>query len=281
MCLDVSDLVWDPKATANNCTLTFDDLAGDGSIASAHIEGYGHGYSIGGPDELSEQPSDLPASTGAPLTISLAKYPPLTVDSILNISGSQFSTGGFEHWLSIPDGPNGTYAVRSGDLVDSQDSWLSAAVTGPAQLQFQWKVSSQPGHDLLTFSVDGTTVTTASGETGWTNVTYNLTSGIHQLQWRYAKDAATLQGGDCGWLSSMGPPASSANDTTQPNTTNATSPGEDNSTNETPPPEPAPPTNETTEGNNTTMVANALGARTEPTAPSSIGALELRTVERR
>ncbi len=39
-----------------------------------------------------------------------------------------------------------------------------------------------------------------SGETGWQQKSYSVTSGIHILKWRYVKDGSGQSGDDCGWV---------------------------------------------------------------------------------
>jgi hypothetical protein len=57
-------------------------------------------------------------------------------------------------------------------------------------VKFYWKVSSHQGYDYLQFYIDSTLKDQISGEVGWQQKSYPVTSGIHILKWRYVKDGA-------------------------------------------------------------------------------------------
>ncbi len=94
----------------------------------------------------------------------------------------------------------GGSALQSGHVHGTQTSWVETSVTGPAQISFYWKVISEPGHDFLTFYVDGGPVYSISGEIDWQQRAYALPEGKHTLRWDYKKDNSVDYGLDGGWL---------------------------------------------------------------------------------
>jgi alpha-tubulin suppressor-like RCC1 family protein len=101
-------------------------------------------------------------------------------------------------------------AAQSGHISDSQQSTLQTTVTGPGTLTFWWKVSSEENFDFLEFFVDATNVANISGEVDWQQMTFAIPSGVHTLNWTYAKDPSVSVGQDAGWLDevSFTPPVS-------------------------------------------------------------------------
>jgi RHS repeat-associated protein len=67
-------------------------------------------------------------------------------------------------------------------------------------VKFYWKVSSEQSHDYLQFYIDSTLKDQISGEVGWQQKSYAVSSGIHTLKWRYVKDGSGQSGDDCGWV---------------------------------------------------------------------------------
>ncbi len=112
-----------------------------------------------------------------------------------------WTTGGTADWF----GQTSTYyyggdAAVSGDISHSQISWMQTNVTGPGNLSFYWKVSSEIGWDYLKFYIDGVEQHAISGDTDWTQKTYSIGSGTHTLKWEYSKDYSISYGEDCGWV---------------------------------------------------------------------------------
>ncbi|MFK8014837.1 MAG: thrombospondin type 3 repeat-containing protein, partial [Gammaproteobacteria bacterium] len=66
--------------------------------------------------------------------------------------------------------------------------------------QFYYRVDSQEDADFLTFSVDGTTELTTSGDTGWQVFRLPIAAGPHTLEWRYTKDGSVAEGLDGAWI---------------------------------------------------------------------------------
>lgn len=113
-----------------------------------------------------------------------------------------FQTGATYGWYAQRDihyfpGPE---AARSGYLPNRASSRLESQVTGPAQVSFCWKVSSEADCDLLEFLLDGEEIATISGERDWSRFTLAVPAGVHSLAWNYGKDGSVAGGSDAGWL---------------------------------------------------------------------------------
>jgi hypothetical protein len=95
---------------------------------------------------------------------------------------------------------DGIAAAQSGAITNSEESILQTTVTGPGMLAFWWKVSSEEDFDFLEFFIDATNAAAISGEADWQQLTFAIPSGVHTLNWTYAKDLSVSVGQDAGWL---------------------------------------------------------------------------------
>ena len=104
------------------------------------------------------------------------------------------TTGGDANWYEDTDG-----SWRSGDIGDSQTSWIEVEVTGPCGVSFKWKTSSESNCDWLAVSVDGEEKSRISGiSDDWRNCTFAVAEiGAHTLRWTYSKDDSVSDGDDC------------------------------------------------------------------------------------
>ena len=107
------------------------------------------------------------------------------------------STGGDANWSVETDG-----SWKSGDINDSQSTWAQVTVTGPCEVSFMWKTSSESNYDWLTLYVDGDQNDRISGEmSDWVLKSVAIgDSGSHVVKWTYSKDTSQSNGGDCGWV---------------------------------------------------------------------------------
>jgi hypothetical protein len=78
-------------------------------------------------------------------------------------------------------------------------------VNCPAQfdLSFALKTSTEADYDFLTFWIDNVEVGSWSGENDWTEVSYVLAAGSHNLRWRYEKDFIVTAGMDACWIDNI------------------------------------------------------------------------------
>jgi len=95
---------------------------------------------------------------------------------------------------------DGEDALRIGPLTDFQSASFSSEVTGPDEIAFWWKVSSEEFFDVLTFRIDGELQSVISGEVDWTRRVFKIPPGRHLLEWSYLKDESTNGGSDNAWV---------------------------------------------------------------------------------
>ncbi|HWH68533.1 MAG TPA: immunoglobulin domain-containing protein, partial [Candidatus Sulfotelmatobacter sp.] len=116
-----------------------------------------------------------------------------------------WTTSGDAAWFPENQYPSYfTPAARSGSITNNQSSTIQTTVTGPGTLTFQWKVSSEPTADHLSFLVNGEEQRRISGQTYWQSETFYLGAGPQTLRWTYAKDGQGSAGQDAAWLDWVG-----------------------------------------------------------------------------
>ena len=109
------------------------------------------------------------------------------------------STGGAADWNVEADG-----SWKSGAISDSQSTWVQVSVTGPCDVSFKWKTSSEGSYDWLIFYVDDAQDGRISGTMpDWEEKTLSIADGSHVLKWTYSKDSSQLSGEDCGWVKDL------------------------------------------------------------------------------
>ncbi len=133
--------------------------------------------------------------TGTLNVTDLFKY-----DPVLNGEGSSlhFKSSGNYPW-AVAD--NYVYSSNSG--VNNSSSVLTSTPTLGAyqRISFDYKCSSEQGHDFLRFKVNGNTVFETSGEQNWQTYTGLIpASGSVQLSWEFVKDASGAAGSDAACL---------------------------------------------------------------------------------
>ncbi len=159
-------------------------------------------------------------STVNPLSLVITSNVNLTASFKPVIFSDDFETGNFLKlgWSSSGNAPwsvqtntvlAGRFAARSGVIGHSQTSSLLVTTNFRAgTVSFYFKVSSEPGWDFLRFYVDGTLIQQWSGEVGWQNYPFDLASGTHTLEWRYAKDPSHSAGMDAAFIDNVSLPLS-------------------------------------------------------------------------
>jgi len=132
---------------------------------------------------------------------TLSTQPYIDLGEAVDNTGLTWTTDGNANWF----GQTSTYyyggdAAQSGAITHNQVTWLRTTVTGPGSLSFYWKVSSESNFDFLRFYIDGVEQTRISGSIDWQQKSYSISSGTHNLEWRYTKDGSVNSGSDCGWV---------------------------------------------------------------------------------
>ena len=220
MCLDMTELeaeFW----SSGGMHLSVGESRDAGVISSFKVEAYELAFAPGEASQASGQSPDVPATTPASVSTGLDYYAPIPAGEALDSTSVEWSSSGQAAWVAVDHGSSGDGdSMQSGDVSDGAYSRLGARVEGPADITFDWMVSSQSGADTLTFTVDGTVVEEISGSIAWTSVQAHLTSGVHDIAWQYEKDGSTSALGDAGWVDSLTvtpysvePPAISLEDT--------------------------------------------------------------------
>jgi hypothetical protein len=168
------------------------------------------------------------ASTANPLGLTITSNLNIIAQFTPIIYSDGFESGDLTHlpWLTAGDAPwfvqtnvvsIGLYAARSGVIIDGQSSSLILTTNfaaGPGS--FDFKVSSEPSFDNLTFSIDGFVQQQWSGQVGWANFAFSLSSGTHTLNWTYSKDPTISLGLDAAFIDNVNLPFGVPHDNTTP-----------------------------------------------------------------
>ncbi len=80
--------------------------------------------------------------------------------------------------------------MQSGNVGNGDRSAIQTTVTGPSTVSFWWRNVDPETPGRVRFYVDSVNLANASGNSPWTQVTTNITSGAHTLKWEYSNDAA-------------------------------------------------------------------------------------------
>ncbi|MDQ1372484.1 MAG: family peptidase [Candidatus Thermoplasmatota archaeon] len=203
MCLDVTELApdfWSEGAMH----LSIGDAKTDGAVSSFRVEGYDRPFLPGRAAQLSEQSQDVPADTPATVAAFSDYYESIAVEDALECDAMVWSSYGQAAWVGVDhhyssDGDS----MQSGDVSDGGSTRLDAQLEGPAEVSFEWMVSSEAGDDVLSFYVNDAVRDSISGLTGWESVSVVLEEGPNRLSWIYSKDGSFSSYDDAGWLDSV------------------------------------------------------------------------------
>ncbi|MCX6874982.1 MAG: M6 family metalloprotease domain-containing protein [Verrucomicrobia bacterium] len=127
-----------------------------------------------------------------------------TLPQALDTPALTWTTSGDANWVGqILTTHDGVDAAQSGLITHGQQSTTEVLVSGPGDLSFWWKVSSEANYDYLAFLMDGVEqagIVGISGEVDWQQQTLAVPAGTHTLSWIYAKDYSQSAGADAAWL---------------------------------------------------------------------------------
>ncbi|MDD2901286.1 MAG: M6 family metalloprotease domain-containing protein [Syntrophales bacterium] len=130
----------------------------------------------------------------------------ISLSTALDNAQLSFSTSGNANWYGESTTSfYGGSAAQSGAITANQYSQMVTTVTGPGNLSFYWKVSSEKApagefYDYLGVYLDGILQGYIDGDVDWTIVTLSIPSGSHTVTWKYLKDPYVDYGSDCGWV---------------------------------------------------------------------------------
>ena len=205
MCLDVTEFAGEYGSATDEFYITIGASPSRGYVSSFKIELHEDGYAPGAPTHSSGQSSDVPSMNPCTVTNSLQYYSFISSDEALDVPGLEVSYGGETTWVAVDHhSHDGADSMQSGDAADGEQSILQVEVDGPVDVTFFWKVSSQSGEDLLSFSVpDSGILESVSGDVDWEQLSFALGSGTHTLVWTYSKDSSMSSLQDTAWIDSL------------------------------------------------------------------------------
>ncbi len=117
--------------------------------------------------------------------------------------------GGNKPWtIASSNAYSGSYCSRSGTINHSQSSEMNMTlhISTAGNVSFARRVSSEPDYDFLRFFIDDVEMGAWSGDVAWSEVSFPVTEGIHELSWVYAKDEVGAQGLDRAWVDEISLP---------------------------------------------------------------------------
>jgi hypothetical protein len=127
-----------------------------------------------------------------------------TLPDAVDTPGRTWTTSGSGVWFrQTAFNYDGVDAAQSGSIGNSQSCSMSSTFTGPSNLTFRWRVSSESGYDYLQLRVNGAVVGQISGSTSWALVTQPLGAGSNTVEFRYVKDGSVVAGQDAGWVDTV------------------------------------------------------------------------------
>jgi endo-1,4-beta-xylanase len=131
---------------------------------------------------------------------------------VSHVAGEDFESGDFssfawrhsghEEWqITTSEYWSGTHSARAGSIDDGEESTLSLTLdctAGP--ISFHVKTSSEARWDKLTFKIDGRAVGEWSGETDWTEASFDVSQGTRTFEWTYSKNSSWARAQDTAWI---------------------------------------------------------------------------------
>ena len=153
---------------------------------------------------------DVDFGTGAPsinTTISGTGLATVDATGLDEIPPRPWYSGDDANWFSaFTDNSNGDTTMRSGNIGNNQNTALLAYFTGPDDLSFRWKASTEQGFDLLKLYINDILIDTKSGDQDWQQYNTTLAAGENRVVWVYEKNVAASGLQDTVWLDSVNTP---------------------------------------------------------------------------
>lgn len=107
---------------------------------------------------------------------------------------------------------SGGSSLKSGAIGDDAISALAYSGNFVAgNVVFARRVSSEADFDFLRFYVDGVVRGEWSGNVDWSEVSFPVSAGAHELRWQYEKDIFVAAGADAAWIDAVILPVAVAN----------------------------------------------------------------------
>ncbi|MCG7985260.1 MAG: trypsin-like serine protease [Candidatus Thiodiazotropha lotti] len=137
------------------------------------------------------------------VTMSVEALPSIDLKKALNYSEVDWFSGGDAPWkidVSDSEGYISGSAAISGSILDNQISVLHTQVSGPGDLSFKWKSSTEEFSDPVVFLINEKIIRIIDGETDWTEVNESIPDGVHRLTWLYDRDHHNGAGANSGYI---------------------------------------------------------------------------------
>lgn len=117
-----------------------------------------------------------------------------------------FVSSGNANWVADSITPYmGSFSAHNGDITDYGVSSVTVTVQfdTAGSISFYHLESTEIGYDYLRFYVDGVEQGSWSGITSWTQATYSVAAGSHQMMWSYTKDVSLSSGSDSVYVDNV------------------------------------------------------------------------------
>lgn len=125
----------------------------------------------------------------------------LQLQAAVDFFNSSWQSAGPGLWFTQTNVTHdGIDAAQTGSLIHGQTNWIGTTIRGPGTFSFWWKVSSEAGGDRLRFYSGSVEVANITGEVGWQQKSYTLSTGLFNFRWEYTKDADISAGSDAAWM---------------------------------------------------------------------------------
>jgi len=205
MCLDVTEFSDLYAASDDPFYLEVGSSSARGTISSFKVQEHLGGFEAGRADRTSAQSTDVPKATPGIVTVSLPHGDPISVEDALDRSPLMVGAPTEVQWVGVDHmSVDGQDSLQSGDAGDGEATAFSLSVTGPVDVSFKWKVSSESGGDTLSFEIIETGVgDSIDGDHGWALMSYFVGDGSHTLVWSYTKDSSGSELADTAWVDSI------------------------------------------------------------------------------
>ncbi|MFV1983826.1 MAG: serine protease, partial [Thiohalomonadales bacterium] len=127
------------------------------------------------------------------------------LNSAVDTDNLKWYTGGDAMWSedSLVSGSINGSALKTGEILDGEASYVSTHVKGSGTLTFNWRLSSNINFNLLYVVVDRKIYTVLDSDTPWTPETIVLGAGEHIITWGYMDTALTISESNAGWIDNV------------------------------------------------------------------------------
>ena len=138
----------------------------------------------------------------------------LTYASAMDADGLIFSSGGANGvvWMVATDATaDGGVAVKSGEIGDSDNTWIETSVRGNGTFSFKWRADCEDDDttptsatwDHIRVETNGIEIARIDGNTSWLGpVSFDIVDGA-TIRWTFEKDESDEGGNDCVWIDSV------------------------------------------------------------------------------